>query len=99
MEKTDGLEGKKRVLDVLKEGRRRLVEAGWVQWRNVAENEDGRIVGYCAFGAVNQDREARELLENDLWKNLSTWNDQGHRTKEEVVALFDRVIQKLEVGT
>lgn len=92
------------VLDVLK-GARELVAKGWTQG---AFQRGGC---YCALGAIIKAAEpvseARLVAEDEAVRHLQDlvgnyvdeWNDEDYRTQDEVVAAFDKAIERVESGT
>ena len=83
--------------------RHHLVENGWIQGYNYDENSEK----CCSFGALyvalwrSDDRANRGALTGamiELSKAIGNypvtwWNDQPERTKEDVIAAFDRAIE------
>ncbi len=69
------------------EGRRRI-EAGWCQ-KTMRTRE-----GVCAVAAVSHCPDAvTTTLQKALGRwNIAAWNDEPDRTKQDVLALYDRAI-------
>lgn len=73
---------------------------------NVVEETDGGAVAFCAAGAcwAVSSREARDALRRQVgletntpdWPSISAFNDAPDRTQQDVLALFDRTIARLE---
>jgi hypothetical protein len=85
-----------RVKRVLKEARRLIEEEGWTQ--GAFHNSRG----YCLVGAVEEATGYSDFGGEVVWEldlqlgdNVLYWNDKPGRTKEEVVSLLDRTIEKL----
>lgn len=87
------------VSNLLQEARA-LIERGWCQGEFQIEEQ------YCVIGAIETAREkysARTGItaQKVLWLHsgggcsLPNWNDQPGRTKEEVLALFDRALTEV----
>jgi hypothetical protein len=77
---------------LLIEGRKRI-EAGWSQYE--FQNDRGAV---CIEGAIRLPayRDAVYRLQRAIGtRSLVSWNDAPGRTKEEVLAVFDRAIAEL----
>jgi hypothetical protein len=97
-------------LDVLRGARDLINGSGWTQ--GDFYNCDGYCLDGALLeanlqlhGTRLQDRvtfdtyyEARELLRGGCFGDVIGWNDEPGRTKEEVVDLLDRVIEKVSNG-
>lgn len=94
------------VKEALIAARQLLVDVGWVQGDFSKSDSAQKCIGYCAAGALyeitqNQAPQltspARQLLgltvESLGAEGLLHFNDTPGRTKEEVLALFDRAIE------
>jgi len=67
---------------------------------------DPEAVCFCVFGAVErafsgQPIESRYMIDDEIddelgYMTMGKWNDVEGRTRDEVVAMFERVIAKLE---
>jgi hypothetical protein len=65
-------------------------------------NRESKPVSFCALGAVehlsNNDyvrRDATYLLKDQIhYGSLIEWNDKRGRTKQQVIKLFDKAIEK-----
>lgn len=92
------------IAEILTHGRRALVEDGWCQGTDHQYVED-RVtpVAHCAVGCLQigtsdvvLQAQARLLLDELLMETgtrlLMGWNDDKSRTKDDVLALFDRGI-------
>src|SRR5712664_469512 len=69
------------------DGRRRI-EAGWIQGGMRSRD------GVCLVGSISSEPEAQRLLQLALGSDVipAWWNDTPGRTKEDVLALYDRAI-------
>ena len=83
---------------ILREARK-LVAAGWTQGRFV--REIGGQKCYCAEGAIMEAAysvgaawwlAAGALCKAAASRSLANWNDAPERTKDEVLAAFDKAI-------
>ena len=88
-------------VEVLRAARAKI-EKGWVQYTYEHE-ADGAPIAWCAAGAisrqhlsVNESAGAYLLLRRVCGETVSAWNDAPGRTKEEVLAAFDRAIALAE---
>jgi len=102
------------VVATLTEARRLIAEVGWTQgvyardaYQNHELYESPRAVCFCAQGAIKRasgyDVDAcvaayRHLTHAIGGSYIPGWNDEKARTKEEVVAAFDRAIELATVG-
>jgi hypothetical protein len=90
-------------LKKLKEARE-MISQGWIQG-SYSRAEAG-VTCFCAKGAlfgacedISTALDLAYLLEDDLpegYGGLVSFNDEKGRTKEEVLALYDRTIARLE---
>lgn len=95
---------------ILVNAKKLLEKVGWVQG-TYTKFENDTIIGHCAAGAIFNAFNALDLPTSDpLYQArqrfnqvvgisadaISRWNDQPTRTKEEVLAAFDRAIQENE---
>lgn len=83
---------------------RKLIQRGWGKGR-LHERHLFRRDKYCVVGALasatdnrHQLHVAREAVVSALpkefrFQDIMSWNDDSHRRKEEVLALFDRAIR------
>lgn len=91
--------------EVLKQARQVIVDKGWCQ--GFAEESDGRV---CMIGALDKIARMEETIYEkarlallfaiprvQAADSVSGWNDVKGRTKEEVLAVFDRAIQLQQV--
>lgn len=99
------------VKQVLIEARRLIAEKGWTQGVNARNSKGRVVkptykgaVCFCIYGALGRvveelsevHDEAVALLEHEVQpKFVSEWNDTPGRTREEVLAVFDRAIGEL----
>ena len=84
---------------------RALVEKGWCQAADARDagglecaSRDAEAACWCLSGAIH--RACDGLAEDDAWDVLASlvgdpveWNDTPGRSKEEVLALFDKAIE------
>jgi hypothetical protein len=99
-------------LEALKAGRDRI-EQGWSQ-SAAFRSSDGAVtyipdeaVAWCAYGAIcighvgTPHNLAHRTLVNVIGEGggLSIWNDDPSRTKEDVLAAYDKAIRLAEKGT
>lgn len=96
------------LLQILEQGLARL-QQGWTQ-KGWAEKADGNVtytadplaVAWCAGGAVSVNFTALAALNETLMleghppTRIVGWNQQPERTKEDVIALYERTIQRLK---
>ncbi|WZO97276.1 hypothetical protein EP7_004300 [Isosphaeraceae bacterium EP7] len=88
---------------------RKLVEKGWCKGtsaRNAAGEPTGTTdvdaVAWCPYGAMGAIPGASFIRTTDRYRKsigrlaISKWNDEPERTKEEVLAAFDRAIESVE---
>ncbi len=78
--------------------------ASWRYWNKLVRcsSRRGGLSSFCALGAVehlsnNDDvrRDATYLLEDQIhYGSLVEWNDKRGRTKQQVIKLFDKAIEK-----
>ena len=94
---------------ILVNAKQLLEKVGWVQG-TYTKFENDTIIGHCAVGAifnafnalnlptVDPLLEARKRFNQITGTGIATsvWNDQPTRTKEEVLAAFDKSIQENE---
>ena len=93
---------KETVSRLLQKGRARIA-AGWTQ--GMATRRVGDKIHYCAVGALPAKREivavrkaAYECLLKALppgYANITTYNDEWGRRKEEILALYDRALTEV----
>lgn len=94
-------------LEALLRKAKHLIETvGWYQGALAHRDTKDQIVGYCAMGAIcyangktdyDLIRSAKNLLRKGAGLDPDTllgvdWNDDGSRTKEEVLKAFDAAI-------
>lgn len=85
-------------VEVLKLAREK-VAGGWCKGHYVKTNPDGKDA-YCVAGAISRSGvagktgHAYEIFSQAIGSglSLSAWNDAPNRTKEEVLAAFDKAI-------
>jgi len=97
----DSMATKKQLLAHFKRSLWRLTNRGWT--KHDFRNSKGE---YCALGALRYPQAeiskwAKQTLERELsgsgYRNgIISWNDSTNRRKRDVVAMFKRVIKKLE---
>lgn len=94
------------LLDVLRSGRDRIMK-GWVKGKLMVTGGDDKPIGYCAIGAVDCYVEAMNALERELppyvmqggvdaGATVAAFNDSRSTTFQDILALFDGAIAKLE---
>lgn len=100
----------KTVKEVLVAARWMLENVGWCQGEYQKDREDkyGVPVAFCSTGAIYgvdkegspsqkdyiEDLAISHLMDEISGGSVITWNDKPERTKEEVLAAFDRAIKK-----
>lgn len=88
---------------ILTEARRLIAEVGWCQGQYRHYDSDGPSrmpIAYCAVGAISSatpfgshDVGAYELLRSTVGE-ITIWNDEQGRTKEQVLEAFDKAIER-----
>ncbi len=94
--------------DILRAAKQLLIDVGWVKGRSTKRDKSGKIIGYCATGAVSnvangnlnnslfpqRDRAIARLNKASGNKYLSVvgFNDHPHTSKKQILAVFDRAI-------
>lgn len=97
----------------LRRAKGKLVNVGWVKEYYRAHDEYGHIVGYCAVGALPNispttlevrllaDAVPKNSLARRRWTAgrdiVMSYNDHPARRKEQVLALYDRAIDQVEL--
>lgn len=90
---------KKTIIKTLEKAHQLLIDKGWVQ--GLYEDQEGK---HCAVGAVskitsnyNLKKECcAALAANTEYRNVIIFNDAPGRTKEQVLGLFTRTINRLK---
>ena len=87
--------------DILVSARNALAR-GWCQHVMFACATSTGFSKRCSLGAIigatrtpSEAEAARNFLEEFLGERLVVWNDDPHRTQEEVLAVFDSAIEAL----
>lgn len=94
-------------VEILKEARKLLIEKGWTQAAYARDINGYRVsprstdaVCFCSIGAIQHvhgswgvpERFLTRASEHAYW-SVPVWNDKPGRTKEDVIALFDKAIE------
>ena len=93
--------------DILKRARE-TIKQGWCQGANARDEQNTPVpvlcdsaVKWCVIGAIFRQRKNAHMLCDRVRdaadaKNLVSWNDDPNRTQADVLAVFDKVIERCE---
>ena len=98
--------------EILK-GARGRIEQGWCQKASARDAQGTRVlamcssaVKWCAIGAIDAEMQHEDGYHNPIstiarvagTDNVAQWNDSPDRTQEEVLAVFDKAIERWGSG-
>jgi hypothetical protein len=91
-----------KISEILRAGKQRIERFGWVQGdiAVAAAGDDGPFCAAtampCAMGAGAAIEFFKKAIDLDPKNGLGEWNDAPERTKEEVLAAYDKAIAAAE---
>lgn len=92
--------------EILRAGKQRIETLGWCQGDEKAMGHDGKL-GYCTAtamcdGDLKSSLDAIGFLKKvngiDDKAGIFVWNDAPERTKEDVIAAYDKAIAEAELN-